>query len=152
MRYENTMRAFDAHTRDVIGVRDFFHAAAPPRPRRPPPPVSVPAMDNDGIYPVTAVNADGAKGYRCTVCLEDDAVNTSVQPCGHTEFCRACALRMRSEGKDKCPICNVKIECFSAFILGARAASPPPSPPAYEIANDGRVVAQPPPMALDSRR
>jgi len=58
---------------------------------------------------VTEHCAAGLRGSTCAVCDQDDAVNTTLVPCGHACVCQPCALALRAAKRDTCPLCAAKI-------------------------------------------
>ena len=84
------------------------------------PPVSVPAANNDGAFPITDLDVEPEAESQCCICLEDGVVNTTISPCGHSVVCRGCAVQMRDSDKTLCPLCNVRIERVLPHILNRK--------------------------------
>src|SRR5690606_3677722 len=67
------------------------------------------AERDTSLYAVTEHCAAGLRGSTCAVCDQDDAVNTTLVPCGHACVCQPCALALRAAKRDTCPLCAAKI-------------------------------------------
>jgi hypothetical protein len=53
---------------------------------------------------------DGEKDTECIICMDEDlSKDICLSPCGHRNFCRACADDIVSQ-KRTCPICRTDVE------------------------------------------
>ena len=59
----------------------------------------------------TAAKEDDATFSHCLICFDDLSKCRGIAPCGHSEICATCHLRLRYLHNDKkCPICKAKNE------------------------------------------
>ena len=56
---------------------------------------------------------------QCEICFEDkDMVKVRLYPCGHSDICQACVIKLMVSNRRECPFCRGRIDGFEEIGTG----------------------------------
>ena len=57
--------------------------------------------------------------FRCIICLNDETIIYSIQPCSHIGLCHSCVSTLQSGNRreELCPLCRTPIEGYQRVFL-----------------------------------
>ena len=68
------------------------------------------------LLPAPAGGAASSDASLCIVCLDAER-QVALQPCGHYNFCKACAAEVMRLGKGRCPVCRNPVSVAQEIFL-----------------------------------
>ena len=77
--------------------------------------------DNNSQASSSSESPDSGFGSedQCEICFEDkDMVKVQLYPCGHSDICQACVIKLMVSNRRECPFCRGRIDGFEEIGTG----------------------------------